>query len=107
MKIQNLLPANEKKWRSKDLKSQPKGIIPERHTSPKRAKALFQRWDNLNILDVTMATVLSMKWGGEETQGVVGREVDHEVADVETTGARFRRRRRLKCKREVHMQRSR
>lgn len=45
--------------------------------------------------------------GGEETQGVVGREVDHEVADVETTGARFRRRRRLKCKREVHMQRSR
>lgn len=54
-----------------------------------------------------MVRVLIMKWGGKDTQGVVGREVDHEVTDVETTGARFRRRRRLNRKSKGHMQRSR
>jgi len=71
MKLQNLLAANETKWRSKDLKSQPKGTIPEHHTSPKRAKALFQRRDNLNILDVTMVSPEN-EMRGKETQGVGG-----------------------------------
>jgi hypothetical protein len=63
MKIQSLLAVNETKWRSKDLKNQTKGTIPEHHTSPKRARALFHRWDNLNILDVTTVRILRMKWG--------------------------------------------
>jgi hypothetical protein len=70
MRYKALLAANETKWRSKGLKSQPKGTIPEHHTSPKRARALFKRWNNLNILDVTMVRVLRNEMGVKETQGI-------------------------------------